>query len=341
MLFVHQDESRTGNVLPHHFGLQERGMERIVNFYQSMSSTISNMPVNALNESSSLLEQGILLPSSAPDSSSTKWHGKNRAGLSWSVYQGPAEQVLPNLPAASINCVVTSPPYFWLRDYRVKGQIGLEETVQDYVSAIGKVMDGVKRVLREDGLLFLNIGDTYYSGKGESQGKDKRSAKRRFGLRTVDKSGGLGIGLQRKSLIGVPWRVAIDLAARGWVLRSSIIWHREKCLPEHVKDRPRRSYEYVFILAKGRRYYFNKQPLIEQKVDEDMWTIPAKPKSGNGLDTAPYPDELVERCLKIGCRPGGIVLDPFLGSGTTARVSLALGHPVIGIELLPYHSNVV
>jgi len=213
------------------------------------------------------------------------------------------------------------------------GQIGLEETVDDYVAAIGKVMDYVMRVLRDDGLLFLNIGDTYYSGKGESQGKDKKSAKRRFGLRAVDKSGGLGIGLQRKSLIGVPWRVAIDLAARGWVLRSSVIWHRDKCLPEHVNDRPRRSYEYVFILAKSRKYYFDKKPLIEQKVDEDMWTIAAKPKAQNSLDTAPFPDALVERCLKIGCLPGGTVLDPFLGSGTTARVALSMGHPVVGIEL--------
>lgn len=289
--------------------------------------------MNTLDERTASLGESLPLPEIDPVLFPKEWHGKNSAGLSWSIYQGPADQLLQSLQEESINCAVTSPPYFWLRDYHVKGQIGLEETVQDYVSAIGKVMDGVKRVLRDDGLLFLNIGDTYYSGKGESQGKDKKSAKRRFGLRAVDKSGGLGIGLQRKSLIGVPWRVAIDLAARGWVLRSSVIWHRDKCLPEHVNDRPRRSYEYVFILAKSRKYYFDKNPLVEQQVDEGMWTIAAKPKVGNGLDTAPYPDELVERCLRRGCRPGGTVLDPFLGSGTTARVALSLGHPVVGIEL--------
>ena len=152
-------------------------------------------------------------------------------------------------------------------------------------------------------------------------------------MRAVDKSGGLGIGIQRKSILGIPWRVAIEMSSRDWVLRSPIIWHRENCLPEAVADRPIRSYEYVFMFAKGRRYFFNKQALVDQKVEEDMWTIGARPKAGNGLDTAPYPDELVARCLQIGCPPNGIVLDPFLGSGTTMRVALSRGHPAIGIDL--------
>ena len=143
----------------------------------------------------------------------------------------------------------------------------------------------------------------------------------------------MGIGLQRKTQIGIPWRVALSLTARDWVLRSSIIWHRENRLPEHVEDRPSRSYEYVFMLAKERRYHFDKQPLISQKIEEDMWTIAAKPRRHNGLDTAPFPDELVNRCLKIGCAPGGLVLDPFVGGGTTARVALTLGHSAIGIDL--------
>jgi len=263
----------------------------------------------------------------------SEWHGRNLLGLQWSVYQGDAEEVLQRLPSGSVNCVVTSPPYFWLRDYGVDGQIGLEDTVEGYVSSICRVMDEIKRVLSKDGLLFLNIGDTYYSGKGKSHGSDKKSNKRRFGLRAVDKSGGLGIGMQRKSMIGIPWRVAIEMSQRGWVLRSPIIWHRENCLPEHVADRPSRSYENLFMFAKDRRYYFNKQPLIEQKIEEDMWTIPARPKFASGIDTAPYPDELVQRCLQIGCPPGGVVLDPFLGSGTTARVALASGCSAVGIEL--------
>lgn len=262
-----------------------------------------------------------------------QWHGRSQTGTHWSVYEGSAELVLSKLPKESIHCVVTSPPYYWLRDYGVAGQIGLEETVQEYVITIANVMDVVRRVLRSDGLLFLNLGDTYYSGKGKSQGTDRKSTKRRFGLRAVDKSGGLGIGLQRKSIIGVPWRVAIEMSVRGWVLRSPIIWHRENCLPEPVADRPSRSYEYVFMFAKSRRYFFNKQPLIDQKVEEDMWTIAPRTKSGNSLDTAPYPDELVSRCLKIGCPQDGVVLDPFLGSGTTARVALMLGRHAVGIDL--------
>ena len=261
------------------------------------------------------------------------WQGKTHSGLSWSIHNGQAEEVLQSLPPESINCVVTSPPYYWLRNYGVDGQIGMEETPEEYAQAISNVMDQVMRVLCKDGVLFLNIGDTYYSGKGRSHGVDKKSNKRRFGLRAVDKSGGLGIGIQRKSILGIPWRVAIEMSSRGWVLRSPIIWHRENCLPEYVSDRPSRSYEYVFLFAKSRKYYFDKQPLIDQKVEEDMWTIAAKPKATNGLETAPFPDELVKRCLEVGCKKGGMILDPFLGGGTTARVALNMGYEAIGIDL--------
>ena len=262
-----------------------------------------------------------------------EWHGKSLFGSFWSIYHGDALEVLKNISEESISCVVTSPPYFWLRDYGVNGQIGMEETIEEYVDSINTIMSEVYRVLKKDGLLFLNMGDTYYSGKGMSHGHDKKSNKRRFGLRAVDKSGGMGIGIQRKSILGIPWRVAIKMSSHNWVLRTPIIWHRANRLPEHVRDRPSRSYEYVFMFAKDRRYYFNKQPLIDQKVEEDMWTIAARPKSTNGIDTAPYPDELVKRCLEIGCKPESIVLDPFIGSGTTARVALAMGHSAIGIDL--------
>ena len=261
------------------------------------------------------------------------WTGQSRVGESWAIYCGSALEVLKLMPPASVNCIVTSPPYFWLRDYRVDGQIGLEETVNDYVEALTDIMLESKRVLKPEGLVFLNIGDTFYSGKGESRGQDSKSKKRRFGLRAVDKSGGLGIGLQRKSLIGIPWRVALKLTSREWILRSSTIWHRKNRLPEFVRDRPGRSYEYIFILAKSRRYYFNKKALIEKKIEEDLWTISAQPKPSNGLDTAPFPDELVDRCLDIGCPPRGIVLDPFAGSGTTIRVALSTGRSGIGIDL--------
>ena len=130
--------------------------------------------------------------------------GKTSSGVEWQVLQGDAIDALKLLPEESIDCVVTSPPYFWLRDYGVKGQMGLEDTVEGYVSNLCQVMSEVNRVLKREGTLFLNIGDTYYSGKGRSHGRDAKSKKRRFGLRAVDKSGGLDIGYQRKSIIGIP-----------------------------------------------------------------------------------------------------------------------------------------
>lgn len=264
------------------------------------------------------------------------WHGETVSGVAWSVYQGDALTVLKKLKDGSYNCCVTSPPYYNLRDYGVENQLGLEETVTEYVNALASTMDEVYKKLKQNGLLFLNLGDTYYSGKGLPIGPDRKSKKRRIGLRAVDKSGGVGIGIQRKSVIGVPWRVAIEMARRKWVLRSTIIWHRDHSLPEgNVHDRPRRSYEYVFMFAKGRKYHFNRLPLVEGKFDEDVWTIAARPKNPDGLDTAPYPDELVKRCLDIGCPSDGSVLDPFAGAGTTLRVAIDSGRPTTGIDLNP------
>ena len=260
--------------------------------------------------------------------------GFSKSGSFWTVSEGNAHDVLLKIPDDQFDCAITSPPYFWLRDYETEGQIGQENSVADYVEAIASVMDEVYRVLKLSGCLFLNIGETYYSGKGKSHGIDKKSGKRRFGLRAVDKSGGLGIGLKPKTLIGIPWRVALEMIGRGWVLRSTIIWHQKYSLPESVKDRPRRSYEYVFMFVKNRKYYFNRDAL-EKEGQQDMWTIVARPKSVNGLNTAPFPDEIVQRCLSIGCPPYGSVLDPFAGSGTTIRVAIQTGRSATGIELNP------
>lgn len=263
------------------------------------------------------------------------WHGKHQNGATWQIYQGDSLSILKTLPSEYFHCVVTSPPYYWLRDYNVDGQIGHEEDVKQYVDAIASVMDEVFRVLRKDGLVFLNLGDTYYSGKGKSHGVDPKSAKRRFGLRAVDKSGGLGIGLRPKSVIGVPWRVAIEISKRKWVLRSAIIWHRKHALTEAVKDRPRRSYENIFMFAKDRSYYFKREALRNKQIEEDVWTISARSKATNGIDTAPFPDELVERCLEVGCPERGNVLDPFAGSGTTLRIAVKSDRNATGIDLNP------
>ena len=260
------------------------------------------------------------------------WTGSAYDDKAWKLLCGNAVSALRTLESESVNCIITSPPYYSLRDYQVKGQIGLEDTVDEYVKSICEVTKELYRVLKKDGVFFLNLGETYYSGKGKAHGKDSKSTKRRFGLRPVDKSGGLGAHIERKSVIGIPWRVAIEMMPQRWVLRSSIIWHRDKALPESVLDRPRRSYEYIFMFAKDRKYFFNRKPLLEQKIDEDVWTIAARP-SGTEIGTAPYPDELVARCLSIGCPTDGVVLDPFVGSGTTMAVALRSGRSAIGIDI--------
>ncbi len=261
-----------------------------------------------------------------------EWNSCQNA-LQWRVFCGSAKETLQMLPSGSVQCVVTSPPYFWLRDYKVEGQIGLEDSVDGYVVHITEVMEEIFRVLKPDGLLFLNIGDTYYSGKGESMGVDRKSSKRRFGLRAVDKSGGMGLGLQRKSIIGIPWRVALKMCQQNWILRAPIIWHRPNCLPETVKDRPSRGYEHIFMFAKSRKYHFNKAALPRLQGAEDVWSIPARVKNGAQLDTAPFPEELVESCLAVGGKKGEVVLDPFSGSGTTMRVALKQGMHAVGIDL--------
>lgn len=270
-----------------------------------------------------------------PESLEPLASGQNATGNTWHIYCGDALTVLSHLDDNTIDCVVTSPPYFWLRDYGTPNQIGLEETVDEYLDSIDRIMQQVKRILKPHGLVFLNISDTFYSGKGMSHGKDEKSKKRRFGLRAVDKSGGLGINLQRKSLIGIPWRLGIRLIDGGWALRSSVIWCRPNGLVESVTDRPSRSYEQIFILAKSRNYYFNKEALPNNRSSEDIWYIPTQHKSSNGIGTAPFPDQLVEICLNLGCIQRGSVLDPFLGSGTTVRVALSTDRSAIGVELNP------
>jgi len=256
------------------------------------------------------------------------WRGHTRSGVEWNVHRGDAAHVLATFPRDHFDCVVTSPPYYWQRDYGVSGQIGQERTIQAYVDAIAGVMDQVRRTLARDGLLFLNLGDTYYSAKGQPKGVDRKSGARRFGLRAVDTS---GLGVPRKTIIGIPWRVALEMISRDWVLRCPIVWRREGNLPEPTaKDRPWRTYEMVFMFSRSPRYHFSREPLDK---DEDVWSISARPRSTNGLHSAAFPETLVERCLQVGCPKGGKVLDPFAGSGTVLRVALRSGRPATGIDL--------
>lgn len=254
--------------------------------------------------------------------------GEGRTALEWAIYRGETRLVLPLFPEHHFNCVVTSPPYYWQRDYEERDQIGLEEKIEGYVEAMAGVMDQVYRVLAKDGLLFLNLGDTYYSRKGEPKGKDRKNWARRFGVRAVDKK---GLGVPRKTAIGIPWRVALEMIGRGWTLRSPIVWRRKAAQPEPTaKDRPWRSYEMVFMFSKTPTYYFDRSALEGQ---EDIWTIHSQSKNTNKTLTAFFPEALVRRCLNIGCLPGGRVLDPFAGTGTTLRAALTSDRPAVGIDL--------
>ncbi|WP_247834119.1 site-specific DNA-methyltransferase [Bradyrhizobium sp. 200] len=229
-----------------------------------------------------------------------------------------------------MNTIITSPPYYWQRDYDVDGQIGHEDTIEGYVTALAETFSEAKDVLADDGLLFLNLGDSYYNAKGKPHGRDSKNGARQIArqrLRAVD---GPGLGLPRKSLIGLPWRVALALQARGWTLRSNVIWHRPNALGEPTsKDRPWRTHENVFIFSKQPKYFFDRSSLGKE---EDIWTIRARPENPYA-HCAPFPVELVERCIQCGCKPNGIVLDPFVGSGTTLVAALASGRSAIGIEL--------
>jgi len=251
---------------------------------------------------------------------------------SYKILNADVSEGLRSLPSDLVHTAVTSPAYFWQRDYECEGQIGHEATIDEYVSALVEPFRELRRVLRPDGVFFLNIGDAYYNAKGKPHGRDKKNSGRQLArekLRAVD---GPGLGLPRKSLIGLPWRVATAMQSTGWTLRSAVIWERPGSLGEPTAhDRPHRTYENVFIFSKGPKYYFNREALDGE---EDIWRIAARPENPHS-HCAPFPTELVDRCLACGCPEEGVVLDPFLGSGTTAISALRSGRSAIGIELNP------
>jgi DNA modification methylase len=255
-----------------------------------------------------------------------------RSGRSWTLIEGDCREQLPFLDAASIDCVVTSPPYYWQRDYDVDGQIGMEASIQGFVDNIVASMAALRHALKPGGTVFLNLGDTYYNAKGRPHGRDAKHKSRRMSvLRAVD---GPGLGLPRKSLIGVPWRVALAMQAAGWTLRSDIIWMRQTAIPEPTaRDRPWRTYEHIFMFTTSTQYYFDRQAL---RGEEDVWFIePDRNSLARGTHYAPYPRELVRRCLSAGCPAGGTALDPFVGGGTTMSVALEMNRDAVGVELNP------
>lgn len=245
------------------------------------------------------------------------------------IITADALEAMAQLPANTFNVAITSPPYYWARDYDVSGQIGHEETADEYVAKLIEIFEHVRRVLHPEGVFYLNIGDTYYSGNGQPHGSDPRSPSRNFmrkKLRAVDKS---GWAIPKKSMIGIPWKIAFAMQEKGWTLRSDIIWNRCNAFTEPTAlDRPYRQYEHIFLFTKTRFYSFDRAELPE----EDVWSIPIE-RSKRGEHSATFPRELVRRCILTGSPKGGCVLDPFVGSGTTLDVAMQLGRHAVGIDL--------
>lgn len=285
------------------------------------------------------------------------------------IFNGDVVSVLKCPPQDCVDCIVTSPPYWGLRDYCVAGQIGAEKTVEEYIQKLSTVFCEINRVLRNTGVLWLNLGDTYGRGKRCLWSGD---ATRKSGVQKhLTESGNYGGGAiaPNKQLIGVPWKVAFTLQQFGWYLRSDIIWSKPNPMPESVRDRPTRSHEYVFLLSKKQKYYYNfeamKEPSVcmhksgngfarncresyknkdgtprgnveqwkptELRNCRDVWSINTKPFKGAHF--AVFPEELATKCLLGGCQKGGIVLDPFFGSGTVGVVAKRLGMRCIGIDI--------
>jgi site-specific DNA-methyltransferase (adenine-specific) len=210
------------------------------------------------------------------------------------------------------------------------GQIGLEPSVGQFIDRLVRVFAEVRRILRDDGLLWLNIGDAYTSGDRGYRAPDRKNPIRAMQYRPPTPQ-----GLKPKDLIGIPWRLAFALQADGWYLRSDVIWHKPNCMPESVKDRPTRAHEYLFLLAKSERYYYDHAAVRESngRNRRSIWSIPTQ--AFKGAHFATFPPALIEPCILASTRPGDFVLDPFFGTGTVGAVSSGLGRRYIGIELNP------
>ncbi|NBW17283.1 MAG: site-specific DNA-methyltransferase [Caulobacteraceae bacterium] len=265
---------------------------------------------------------------------------------------------------------VTSPPYYGLRDYGHEGQIGLEETPEEYISAMVEVFRCVRDVLADDGTVWLNIGDSYNASQANRSGQNgyndgRTNRNKRFAVGVIE-------GLKPKDLVGIPWMLAFALRADGWYLRQDIIWHKPNPMPESVQDRCTKSHEYIFLLSKSQKYYFDYQSIKEDSINtpeqqeakrnkkdhkgksdpggmrhttggftktgiyekrnkRSVWTVTTKPY--DGAHFAVFPTDLIEPCVLAGAPVGGIVLDPFMGSGTTAQVAQNLGRQYLGCEL--------
>lgn len=293
--------------------------------------------------------------------------------MNYKTLVGDCMESMRSLPDQSIHCCVTSPPYFGLRDYGMEGQIGLEETPEAYVQRMVEVFREVKRVLRDDGTLWLNIGDTYAGYHGNKNAAYDAAPSNKGGyFENQRKTLVNHSGIKNKDLIGIPWMLAFALRADGWYLRQDIIWNKPNPMPESVRDRCTKAHEYVFLLSKGPRYHFGTEAMREDAVkgaagssfnkgktaehqlgrssDADrvedgkrnrrsVWSVATRPYKGAHFAT--FPPDLIEPCILAGCPAGGTVLDPFGGSGTTAGVAVAHGRSAVLCELNPEYAALV
>jgi len=281
------------------------------------------------------------------------------------VYVGNVLDRLKDIPEKSINTVITSPPYWGLRDYGEGDQLGLEETPEEFAENLVKVFREVKRVLRDDGTVWLNLGDSYSSGGRTTTTNQSLRGDKNYGVTRPKPNK----NIKPKDLIGIPWRVAFALQQDGWYLRQDIIWHKPNPMPESVKDRCTKAHEYIFLLSKNVKYYFDNEAIKEdakypqgpnspknikkgvgnfgmdtreglskigalsKKNKRSVWTVTTKPFKDAHFAT--YPKDLIEPCILAGCPEGGTVLDPFGGSGTTCIVSEENKRNSIMVELNP------
>lgn len=289
---------------------------------------------------------------------------------------GDALTMLQKLPSESVNCVVTSPPYWSLRDYGVKGQLGLEDSFDQYLTHLLAVFDEIRRVLQAEGTCWVNLGDTY-STRNHRQGTPQLARSRDSSKALDFRKLPAPVFLPPKCLLQIPSRFAVEMTNRGWILRNEIIWHKPNCMPSSARDRFTADFEKLFFFVKSRRYYFTQQfeplreakrlvrPLVKasgqrkrrygdlriaainpkteaasrQRMLENgrnkrcVWQVATRPFRGDHF--AVFPPELIETPILAGCPEGGIVLDPFSGSGTTALVACKLNRRFIGIELNP------
>ena len=247
-----------------------------------------------------------------------------------------------------VQCIVTSPPYWGLRDYDNDEQLGQEDTPEKFVSNLADIFDEGKRVLRDDGTAWINVGDTYFGAKGGAWIGDNSITTEETGseYRIKKKAPPKHKYLKTKDLVGVPWKFAIEMQKRGWYLRQDIIWHKPVPMPESVNDRLQKSHEHIFLFSKKPKYYFDAMAIAKPSIDgdrlvrlQDVWTMPTS--NYQGAHFAVFPQKLPELCIKAGTKEGDIVLDPFMGSGTTAYVAQRLSRKWIGIELNPEYAEII